>query len=257
MTTPSLAWRIEEACANAWPPLKQVLLGDWALRFSEGLTRRVNSANPLRERAGGLEAVFPLICALYKAQRQAAIVRVPSFLGEGPDRYLADEGFSAEAETLALYGGLPDRTGAPDPEVSLAAGPSVAWLAAKAELNGFDPREALTYRKLVAGILLPSVFAGMAVNGSYRSLAYGVIHDGLLSLDSVVTAKAHRGRGYSRRTLTAILSWARAQGAKEVCLQVEGENAPAIGLYRGLGLTQEVYRYHYRRKPLAGDAIVP
>ena len=35
-----LAWRIEEACWNAFPSLRQVLLGNWLMRFSEGLTRR-------------------------------------------------------------------------------------------------------------------------------------------------------------------------------------------------------------------------
>ncbi|MPY74772.1 MAG: GNAT family N-acetyltransferase [Alphaproteobacteria bacterium] len=61
--------------------------------------------------------------------------------------------------------------------------------------------------------------------------------------------------GYSRRLMAAMFDWAEAQGAKGVCLQVEAANAPAVALYRGLGLGTERFRYHYRRAP--GDVASP
>ncbi len=228
-----------------------MLYGDWALRFSEGLTRRVNSANPLREGARGLEEKLAHMRALYRQQGLPAIVRVPSFLDGALDRYLAQEGFTAEAETLALHGPLMAASLAGDPRISLATNPSEAWLSAKALLNGFGAQEAASYRKIISGIALPSVFVGLVEDGLYRSLAYGALHDGLLSLDSVVTAEEDRGKGYSRLTLNAVMAWAMARGAKEVCLQVQGDNEPAIGLYRSLGLRRAAYRYHYRREAAA------
>jgi hypothetical protein len=50
-----LYWRIEETCFNAFPPLRQVLLGDWLLRFANGMSRRANSVNPLGPRCLRIE----------------------------------------------------------------------------------------------------------------------------------------------------------------------------------------------------------
>jgi N-acetylglutamate synthase len=47
MIDTNLAWLIEETCFNAFPSLKQIVMRGWLLRFSEGLSRRGNSANPL------------------------------------------------------------------------------------------------------------------------------------------------------------------------------------------------------------------
>ena len=47
MPARDLAWRVEETCWNAFPSLKQVLAGDFLLRFAGGVSRRANSANPL------------------------------------------------------------------------------------------------------------------------------------------------------------------------------------------------------------------
>src|SRR5438132_10736744 len=44
----ALQWRVEEACLNAWPALREVLLDGWLLRFSEGLTRASVITMPLR-----------------------------------------------------------------------------------------------------------------------------------------------------------------------------------------------------------------
>ena len=46
-TDTALAWRVEAVCFNAFPSLKQAILDGWLLRFSRGVSRRANSANPL------------------------------------------------------------------------------------------------------------------------------------------------------------------------------------------------------------------
>ncbi|MBK8159660.1 MAG: GNAT family N-acetyltransferase [Rhodospirillaceae bacterium] len=78
-------------------------------------------------------------------------------------------------------------------------------------------------------------------------MAYGALHDGQLCLESVITAEALRGRGFASRILGALMGWAIEQGAGGVCLQVEAQNAVAQKLYRGMGMTRELYRYRYWR----------
>ncbi len=48
--------------------------------------------------------------------------------------------------------------------------------------------------------------------------------------------------------MAALLHWAKAKSAATACLQVEMSNAPALALYRRIGLGSELYRYHYRRQ---------
>ncbi len=47
MTPCDLAWGAEEASINGFPALRQVVFGDWLLRFSGGTRRTANSATPL------------------------------------------------------------------------------------------------------------------------------------------------------------------------------------------------------------------
>src|SRR6266540_1015839 len=97
-----LAWRVEATCLNAFPSLRQAILKGWLLRFSEGLSRRANSANPLHPDHAPPEAVIEAIEALYRRQGQPAIVRVPSFL-TAIDAPLAGRGYASEGESCVLY----------------------------------------------------------------------------------------------------------------------------------------------------------
>jgi N-acetylglutamate synthase len=88
MTAAGLEWRVEETCLNAWPAPRQVLLDGWVLRFSEGLTRRANSANPLRgprETGDGLIAGCE---ALYQRRQLPTIFRLPSIIDPDLDERL-------------------------------------------------------------------------------------------------------------------------------------------------------------------------
>ncbi len=249
MAPDDLCWRVEETCFNAFPSLKQVLFGGWLLRFAAGVSRRANSANPLRTECADRAAAIALAEALYRAQGLPTIFRVPSIVDPALDRALAARGYTSEGETCVLYGRIGALAAAADPAVRLSPAPSRQWLAAMGSLQGHDRAQAAVYRRIVGAVAIPARFALLAVDGVPAALAYGALHRGLLCYESVVTEARCRRQGLARRVIAALAAWAHGEGVVAACLQVQADNAPARALYAGSGLTEELYRYHYRRAP--------
>jgi GNAT superfamily N-acetyltransferase len=248
MTEGELSWRIEETCFNAFPSLRQVLYGDWLLRFSAGLSRRANSANPLRSECAGIAAAIMAAETLYRAQGLPTICRVPSIVDPALDRELAALGYASEGESCVLYGAIDALAASADPVVRLEEAPEPEWLRAMARLQNHTSAQHAIYRRIVGAIAIPARFALLIEDGMPAALAYGAIHDRLLCYESVITDPAWRRQGYSRRVIASLAAWAHDSGATGACLQVEAGNAPARALYRSFGLA-ELYRYHYRREP--------
>jgi N-acetylglutamate synthase len=250
----SNAWIAEEAAINGYPPLQQVVLGDWLLRFSGGARRTANSATPLREPQDDLDAVIATAEALYRAQDLPTIFRLPSFLDPAIDAQLAAHGYTAEGESCIIEGPLDRIIAAAEPfgggdAVSLRPRPTDDWFSAIARLQGQQPGFHAFYRQIVGSVALPAAFAELAIDGAPVALAYGIIHRGMLCFESVVTDAQHRRKGYSRRVLAALGSWAKRQGVGMATLQVEASNTPGRTLYNAIGMTTELHRYHYRRAP--------
>ena len=247
-------WAAEEAAINGFPPLRQVVLDDWLLRFSGGGRRTANSATPLREPSGDLDAVVDIAEALYRAEGQPAIFRIPSFLGPAIDRHFAERGYTEEGESCIIEGPLDPIIAAAAPfggtgAVRLSPKPDADWFAAMQLLQNRPGTYGEDYRQIVSSIVLPAAFAQLSVDDEPVALAYGIIHRGMLCFESVVTDQHRRRQGLSRRVLAALTEWAVQNGATVATLQVEADNTPARTLYHAVGMTTELHRYHYRRAP--------
>jgi N-acetylglutamate synthase len=256
MANPELEWRVEETCLNAWPALLQVLLDGWVLRFSEGLTRRANSANPLRGPRATDNGLIAACEALYQRRQLPTIFRLPSIIDRDLDERLEARGYRHEGESCVRYGDLGAVEAASDPDVRLLPRPSREWFAAMAALQNYGAEQRRTYRRIVGAIAIPAAFAALAVDGEFVALAYGAIHDRLLCYESVITSPRRQRRGYGRRVIASLAAWATEQGAEGACLDVEAANTPALALYDAVGLKTELYRYHYRRASEPGGAAV-
>lgn len=246
----ALAWQVEQACHNAWPSLRCALIGDWLLRFGDGVSRRINSANPLHP---GITTIAPQLDAfdrLYRAQALPLIVRLVSLLPSQVERELDARGFTAEGEACTLVRDLaPENFPAAAPDVTITPRADAEWLAAIARLQAQSPSHASVYARVVDAIALPTGFFALRHAGRIVATAYGVLHGDLVVIESVVVDEALRGHGLGKRLMTALLAWAAAQGATGACLQVVTDNTAGRALYAGLGFDRELYRYHFRRAP--------
>lgn len=246
----ALAWRVEQACLNAWPALRSAVDGDWLLRFGEGVSRRANSVNPLHDRAELIAPQLDGFDALYRHHGLPLIVRVPSLLAGATElnRELDQRGFGCEGEARTLYRSLTRESFADAiPDVTVAPRADAEWLAAIARLQGQSPSHAAVYARVVDAIALPTGFFALRRDGRIVATAYGMLHGSLVVIESVVVDEALRGHGLGRRLMIALLAWAAAQGATGACLQVVADNKAGRALYAGLSFDLELYRYHYRR----------
>lgn len=254
--TQALAWRVEQACLDAWPALRSAYHGDWLLRFGEGVSRRANSVNPLHDRAETIVDDLAYFARLYRSHGLPLIVRVPTLIvgADRINRELDQHGFSREGETCTLlrdFGRAPlsADASAAAPDITIDPHADAEWLAAIARLQQQTPAHAAIYARVIDAVALPAGFMALRSDGAIVATAYGVLHDDLLVCESVVVDEALRGQGLAQRMMTALFAWAAAQGAKAVCLQVVADNVAGRALYASLGFDQELYRYSYRRAP--------
>lgn len=246
MAADDLLWQVEELCVAARPAVVREVAHGWAFGRSGGRVRHANCVNPLRGMRGDPLAAIVRGEAFYAACGQVPLFRVPTIANE-MDVELDRFEYGLEGSTVTLLNPL-ETPLVEDPETVLKSEPDTVWLEARARISGDSPENDAAYCDMVRCIVLPKIFAATAVDGRIASIAYGVISNGMMVLDSVATDAEFRQRGLARRTLQTLISHSKRRGADSVCLQVVADNAPARALYASLGFDRELYRYHYRRK---------
>lgn len=242
-----ICWRVERVCHLAWPSLKEEVHGDWVFRFSAGLSRRGNSANPLRAVSGDIAEMLAAAESAFPREGLPTLVRVPSLLPPEIEQQLEARGYGPEGETLTLHADLPAMPMRRDPDVTVLAKPDENWLDTMWSLKGLGERERAASRAIIGALDIPAAFMALRIGGEVVSMGFVALHDGLLCIESLITDPTRRGRGYAGRLVGAMLAWGIEQGAGGACLQVVADNAPALKLYRGMGFIRELYRYRYWR----------
>jgi ribosomal protein S18 acetylase RimI-like enzyme len=250
MSQDDLNWQSEEACREAWPAAIETVVDGWLLRHSGGRTRRSNSVNPLRGKRGAPESVLDAAEAFYAIYDQTPLFRVPSIAAE-MDTLLDRNGYALEGGTIHFYGAIDELADSSDEQVTVSPTPDEDWFAARFRMGAYDDTDRRVFREMRGLITGDKAFVSCRRDSEIAALAYGVIREGLLVVESVETDGRFRQQGLGRRTVGSLIGWARRAGASAACLQVVADNAPGRALYASLGFGRELYRYHYRRKAIA------
>jgi GNAT superfamily N-acetyltransferase len=269
--TSGLGWRVERACAAAWPAGEVREVAGWAVSRSRGGTRRANSASARGATARLGRETIARIDALYAEQDLPTLVRVTD-LTPGADAVLDAAGFAPPeglTHTLALDwlrgegggpgGGTAGGTGRshphdrppPEPgsssrsgEVVLSTTADAAWIEVRRRLSLAEGRGADDQVGPALRLAVPAVFARIGRD----AIAYAAVAGGIAVVEAVAVDPTRRRRGLARLMLAALLDRVRSDGAGHAALQVMADNSPAIALYRGLGFGQDLHNYHYRRR---------
>ncbi|MCV2489389.1 GNAT family N-acetyltransferase [Geodermatophilus sp. YIM 151500] len=245
-SAPPAVAALERLAARSWRGLEEEPYGDWLLRAGGGFTGRANSVLAVGDPPEPLPDAVRTVTRWYAARGLRARAQVPLPGAEQADAAFAAAGWTADEDVLVLTAPLADWS-APPVRVDLAAVPDAAWLA------GYRYR----------GTPLPPVAEAVLVNADdpvfaavrldpppapLAAVARGAVVEDWLVVTAVTVAERHRRRGLATAVMAALAGWARARGARSCVLQTVAANAPATGLYRGLGFSEH-HRYHYRLGP--------
>jgi ribosomal protein S18 acetylase RimI-like enzyme len=243
-----LNWRIEQACREGWPAATETIVDGWLFRQSGGRIRRTNSANPLRGERGAPDGVIDAAETFYASHGQTPLFRVPDIADE-LETALDQRGYQLEGGTIHLFAGIDDLAEVRDDLVTTSPAPGEDWFAARFRMGAYDDTDRRVFREMTGLVVGDRAFVSCRRDSEIAALAYGVIRNGLLVVESVETDGRFRQQGLGRKTVGGLIDWARRAGASAACLQVVADNVAGRALYASLGFNRELYRYHYRRKP--------
>ncbi len=238
--------------ADAWPAAETEELDGWLLRATGGPSKRSNSVATHEATTTSeltLEARLEHVEAWYATRGQRALLQVgPCAAPSELDQTLANRGYARVGETLVMTA-VPSeiaalRVKAAKLETSLGFTPSPAFqaLLRESRFAGHEDTLLAVFRNLGTRCRFLVV---RDLRGVPLGSCVGIASEDRLGIYALLTLPEARRRGVARTMLQSLAQSALAESMRELYLQVESENAPALALCEQAGF-REFYRYHYR-----------
>jgi ribosomal protein S18 acetylase RimI-like enzyme len=242
MTLPTVT-ELEHASHTAVPAPRTGFDGPFLVRAFLGGTGRANAASALHAAPDPeLGVRLARIEAHYARLGLPARFRSTPLDPPGLDAALRARGYAPDEGSLVMAG--PIGAAAADPAVTALEAPDGDWLAVVGTVDYQTTARRQEKVQAAAMLLVPAAWMLLRLDGRPAATAQVVADGPLAGLFDVAVHPEFRRRGLAGRVLGAALAWARGRGAEAAWLQVSAGNAPAVALYRGMGL-REVYRYRY------------
>ncbi len=241
---------LEEAAFAAWPAARVRALGPWRLRFMHGITNRGNSAwaGPGAP-PGELDAAIDEVERFYAGYALAPTFQVTPLSDARLDARLAERGYlvvdptSLQWAPVERVAALAERARA-----RCEAELSEEWFEVSGRRGRFHSAATDVYAALLGRLAGRAGFASARdERGAVAAVGLTVVAPPLAGVFSMLTLAAQRRRGLGAAVLVAIAHFAAVRGARQLYLQVETNNPPALALYARSGF-RESHPYHYRRR---------
>jgi ribosomal protein S18 acetylase RimI-like enzyme len=245
MSAPDMA-RIEEAALNALQTQRQMFYDGWLLRLSPGSAKRARSVNPHFGSTRPLDEKIAYCERVYAARGLPALFRITPFRKPSDlEQALDARGYVAFDRTLVQASPLDRPPEIDDAAVELSAPPMRDFVEAVGELRGSTRTQRDAHLERLAHTPLTTHAVLARMDGRPVAAGQVALDAGLAGIYDVVTAEHARGRGVGTTVVARLLTWAWEHGASHAYLQVTGDNASALAVYRKFGFTT-AYEYHYR-----------
>ena len=125
---------LEQAAFSAWPALEEQDHAGWRLRFSNGYTKRANSANAIATANNLTQSQIDHVKAFYRTRSVQTVFRLASFCNsQATDDALAERGYRFAGMSLVMAMHL-EKTEAPGMCELLPN--AKAWLQMYQEVSG-------------------------------------------------------------------------------------------------------------------------
>lgn len=236
---------IECAAVAAWPALATADIDGWLWRHTGGGSQRANSVSAITFRGADVDAAIADAEARYRARGahpmfQICDVNVPADLDARLQRrgYRLQEPCTVLAKSISVAA-----AGGHEADIEIADVPSEDWLSVY--LAGITPSRRDLAPLILARVPAPRAFFLLGESGQPAATALGVVAEGVVIAECVMTRGDRRRGGAASRVMRALEAWGAQNGATLAALQAVAANAPAQGLYAKLAY-ERVGSYHYR-----------
>ncbi len=234
---------IEYAGFRSWPAFEESECDGVVLRFSQGHTKRANSANILTHQEDDYSTLVSSCEDYFEKKGLPCIFRLPSYCdNQQLDTYLEDSGYKMLDRSLILHRSLNESS---FDSPALVTKNSREWMQSYCAIRGFNMSEHEAHLEILERIQDNVFMAVLVEDGIEVACGIGVISGDYFGLFDVVTKESMRNMGYGTKILNGMLNWAITNGATKAYLQVVADNHLAISLYKKLGY-QTCYEYWYR-----------
>ncbi len=238
---------LEMVASYCWPAREIVKYKGWIIHWNDGVTWRANSVLPNEwESNVSVEQVLDYIIDLYNERNTPPAFKISkASKPKGLDELLEDRGFEqrmvTHVQTIPI-----EEISCLDPHLPVdlfkVTDESLDILMHQSERE----KRAIEVRKeIIKRIAGAKNIARVLLHGKIAGMGLGVVERDWLGLFSIRTLPEFRRKGVAWSVNCALATWGEDHGAKQVFLQVEADNFPALKLYESMGF-KTMYTYWYR-----------